>query len=100
MNTPHNMVTLVRVGKNHEATLLAGQLRAHGIRAQAEQLLALDEFTTAQLSMGNGGIRVWVPREQLEQAKAVLAELEAARGTISADELERQAMEAGNEEPQ
>ncbi len=98
MNTPHKMTTLVRVGKNHEASLLAGQLRAHGIRAEAEELLALDEFTTAQLSMGNGGIRVWVATDQLDEAKKVLADLQAARGSISDEELARQAMEAADDE--
>ncbi len=82
-------VLLTRVGMNYEATLLAGRLKAHSVDVVIEELIAYDD------AAGNSGIRVWVPEAQLKQAQEILAELEAARDTLTESELERQAMKAG-----
>ncbi|MEM8882525.1 MAG: hypothetical protein AAGD14_00480 [Planctomycetota bacterium] len=78
--TDDRMVELTPASSPFEAELIVGSLKGFGIHAEAVGDSLSDEFAMSQQLMGrSGGIQVLVPHSQLEQARAALQDLEAAR---------------------
>lgn len=81
---------IAEFGIEYQAELLCGVLREHGIEAWADGSTPMDEFASATRALGRG-MRVRVRTEDVEEARAIRAELKAA--------AEKQALEEAEENP-
>lgn len=75
-----------------QADLMVALLRAEGIPATVEGSALADEVAIARRAMHLSGLKVWVPSNLLEQARAVLAPTD-----LGEDELAAQALAAAPE---
>src|SRR5262245_44481306 len=63
-----------------EAEWIVGALEGFGVKAVTFGGTLADEFTLSQTVMGlSGGVRVMVPKEQLESARQALSEIRSRR---------------------
>jgi len=91
----HSVSTLCVASTPAQAKLFVAMLQSEGIRAAAENETLADEFAASQRLLNLAGTTVKVPTDDLERAREILAE--AHRG-IGDDELEAQALAAGQRE--
>lgn len=85
--------TVVRIANSHDqAKVYVALLKAAGIPAFCDPDHASDEFAITQRMMNLSNVQVIVPTSELERAREVLAPME-----VSPEELERQALEAGED---
>ena len=99
-----NGVYLTTCEPSLQADILESKLRAEGIPCQKKYKGTSNAMEIIMGSSVGGAIELYVPEETLEDAKNIIVAIPIlddgfdGEGTISDEELERQALEAGQEE--
>ncbi|MCI5898469.1 MAG: DUF2007 domain-containing protein [Firmicutes bacterium] len=99
-----NGVYLTTCESSLQADILESKLRAEGIPCQKKYRGTSNAMEIIMGSSVGGAIELYVPEETLEDAKNIIVAIPIlddgfdGEGTISDEELEHQALEAGKEE--
>lgn len=99
-----NGVYLTTCESSLQADILESKLRAEGIPCQKKYKGTSNAMEIIMGSSVGGAIELYVPEETLEDAKNIIVAIPIlddgfdGEGTISDEELEHQALEAGKEE--